>query len=341
MTVSKLDKEPFFSVIIPAYNAEKFIHRAIGSVINQTFGNWELIIVENGSADRTTEVCAPYMKDNRISLTHSEKGVSNARNKGIELSKGSWIVFLDADDILLDNALEEFFEISNSYQPDLMVGKLYGDSLSNEDTAAVREKSELKNFMLQCLESPTKKCTLHGVAFYNETIKNNRIQFETDIRYAEDSIFFVNDLLCCKNIVVLEKPVYKVFYNSASTIRSNEKHLEEEYLPAINRIGNLLDLNDIEIRNYWYVFTLNQLLIVFVNDVFARKEPVRQQKADAMKIMEIPEYKTAIQNLDLSYTHGVNKIMFTMMKRRMMTGISMAAHYKRKQNLKKAERQNV
>lgn len=85
MTDKGATATPKFSVIIPAYNAEKFIHIAIQSVQEQTINEWELIIVENGSTDNTTAVCEKFLNDKRIKLLHSEKGVSSARNKGISV----------------------------------------------------------------------------------------------------------------------------------------------------------------------------------------------------------------------------------------------------------------
>ena len=80
---------PKFSVIIPAYNAEKFIHLAVESVQNQSIDDWELIIVENSSEDNTTAVCEKFLNDGRVSLLHSKKGVSAARNTGIEAARGT------------------------------------------------------------------------------------------------------------------------------------------------------------------------------------------------------------------------------------------------------------
>ena len=114
---------PKFSIIIPAYNAEKFIHLAVKSVQKQSVDDWELIIVENGSKDDTTAVCEKFLNDRRVSLLHSKKGVSAARNIGIEAARGTWLVFLDADDQLLENALQKYLEIDNEYSPDLIIGE--------------------------------------------------------------------------------------------------------------------------------------------------------------------------------------------------------------------------
>ena len=103
--------QPFFSIIIPTYNRSSFITKAIESVMNQTFTNWELIIIDDGSKDDTKEVIERYIqKDNRITYyyqTNAER--SAARNHGISKAKGKWICFLDSDDYYLTNHLQNFY----------------------------------------------------------------------------------------------------------------------------------------------------------------------------------------------------------------------------------------
>ena len=102
-------KDILFSVIIPTYNRANMIGKAIDSVLAQTYTNWELIIVDDGSTDNTKDVVQSY-NDSRIKYFYQEnKGRSVARNYGIELSKGDYISFLDDDDYYLENFLEEFF----------------------------------------------------------------------------------------------------------------------------------------------------------------------------------------------------------------------------------------
>ena len=92
--------EPLISIIIPAYNAEKFLEQAVNSVKQQAYKNWEILIIENGSSDKTTNLSEKLVQKDKIALFHSEKGVSQARNMGIKKASGEWILFLDADDKL-------------------------------------------------------------------------------------------------------------------------------------------------------------------------------------------------------------------------------------------------
>jgi len=102
------NKKPLVSVIIPCYNGEKFIGEAIESVLNQTYKNWELIIVDDGSTDGSKAVIKPFLKDPRIKLVEHEqnRGIPAARNTGIKVSSGKYIALLDVDDRWDPNKLE-------------------------------------------------------------------------------------------------------------------------------------------------------------------------------------------------------------------------------------------
>ena len=100
--------EPMISVIIPVYNVEKYLARCIDSVLRQTYRNFEIILVDDGTPDRSGEICDEYAaKDSRISVIHKENGgLSSARNAGIEAARGQWLQFVDSDDYIADCMLE-------------------------------------------------------------------------------------------------------------------------------------------------------------------------------------------------------------------------------------------
>lgn len=102
-----MNESPLISVIIPAYNAERWLGDAVGSVLAQTIGNWEVVIVNDGSTDSTSAVARTFT-DPRIRVIDKENGgVSSARNRGIQAAKGAFLFFLDADDVMLPDNLEE------------------------------------------------------------------------------------------------------------------------------------------------------------------------------------------------------------------------------------------
>ena len=98
------------SIIVPVYNVENYISRCIDSILSQTFADWECLLIDDGSTDNSGDICDAYSKkDQRFIVCHKENGgVSSARNEGIEMSKGEWITFIDADDWILPEYLEHF-----------------------------------------------------------------------------------------------------------------------------------------------------------------------------------------------------------------------------------------
>src|SRR5690554_1294971 len=101
-----METKLLMSIVIPCYNGERFIRETINSVINQSYSNFELIILNDGSTDKSLEIIES-IKDNRIQVINkTNSGVSDTRNKGLQISKGSFILFLDADDIIEPKFLE-------------------------------------------------------------------------------------------------------------------------------------------------------------------------------------------------------------------------------------------
>jgi len=109
------DMSPEISIVIPAYNASRYIRDSISSVLDQTFSSWELIVVDDGSTDNTAEIIKGFLTDPRIKLLQQKnRGVSAARNAGIQEAKGRYIAFLDADDFYLKTNLQYKFDILNA-----------------------------------------------------------------------------------------------------------------------------------------------------------------------------------------------------------------------------------
>ncbi|SDL28405.1 Glycosyltransferase involved in cell wall bisynthesis [Clostridium cochlearium] len=120
------------SIIMPAYNCERYIEDAINSVIAQTYNSWELIVIDDGSKDNTVRIIEELSnKDYRIRFYKNEKnlGVSETRNRGISLAKGEWIAFLDSDDMWEDSKLEKQIKLSNKVGAEFV---FTGSSFINE-----------------------------------------------------------------------------------------------------------------------------------------------------------------------------------------------------------------
>ena len=111
------DGREMVSVIMPAYNSEKYVSEAIESVCNQSYQNWELLIVNDGSTDHTPQIIDKYSdKDPRIKVFHRKnEGVSMARNVGLNQSRGNYVTFIDSDDVYHAERLERMVEVFEQY----------------------------------------------------------------------------------------------------------------------------------------------------------------------------------------------------------------------------------
>ncbi len=107
--MSKSVENPLISIVVPVFNAEKYLAETIQTILNQTYKNWELLLVNDYSTDNSKSIAKPYLKDKRISWVDLEKnsGAAISRNKGIELARGEYIAFIDADDLWKKDKLEK------------------------------------------------------------------------------------------------------------------------------------------------------------------------------------------------------------------------------------------
>ena len=123
--------QPVISVIIPVYNAEKYISYCVDSVLKQSYKELELILVDDGSTDSSPELCDNYAeRDNRVHVVHKRNGgVSQARNVGIEHATGEYIMFVDNDDILSHNALKTYASMVTKYGVDIIQGKIVSETI--------------------------------------------------------------------------------------------------------------------------------------------------------------------------------------------------------------------
>lgn len=138
-----------FSIIIPIYKVEKYIHKCIDSILNQTFQEYEIILVNDGSPDNCPQICDEYAKqDSRIKVIHKENGgVGSARNTGIKNAKGEYIIFLDSDDMMVNNCLIEVYNFLKENDCDILFCNFivnYKGKIKEKDFSFIVDKLDSK-----------------------------------------------------------------------------------------------------------------------------------------------------------------------------------------------------
>ena len=118
-----MQEEVKISIIIPVYNVEKYLHECLDSIINQTFKDLEIICVDDGSTDKSSEILEEYeQKDKRFTvISQPNKGVSAARNRGMQQAKGKYIMFVDSDDYIASNACELIYNSAEEKRCDILL----------------------------------------------------------------------------------------------------------------------------------------------------------------------------------------------------------------------------
>ena len=231
------------SIIIPAYNTEKYIYRAIESSIRQTYKNIEIIIIDDGSTDNTLKAAQKYNYDKRVRIFQQDNnGVSSARNYGIREAKGEYIIFLDSDDWLEDDAVELFINTQSEYPGKLVIfaTKLYNKERINNTTPQklIRNtKDAIINFSTSHLGA------VYPKIFAKKIILDNKIFFREDIHNHEDGLFVFEYIHYTDGIIYTDTPIYNCYPRPDSATRVKfKRRMAESVVKAdtimINYPGN-------------------------------------------------------------------------------------------------------
>lgn len=205
------------SIIVPVYNASRYLCECIESILSQSFRDFELILVNDGSTDDSLDICKKYEKsdDRIIVVSQANGGVSKARNRGLDVAKGKWIIFADADDYFLDDALSILSERAMQTGTDLVLAnamKLKNGKLS--------ELHKLKSEVLPNAIMSIKHFALWGYLFNADIIRKYKLKFIEGLAYSEDRLFIYQMARYCKTIAFCNKPIYVYRINDASACSS-------------------------------------------------------------------------------------------------------------------------
>lgn len=220
-----------FSFIIPAYNAGKIISAAIES-ITEKVPDAEIIVVENGSTDDTADVVERICEKNvNVQLLHSEKGVSAARNMGIEQATGKWIIFVDADDQWVgeENTVRDLLSTS----PDIC----FCSYLKGQGEVVFGFPSkDVEEIRAWLMSRPTQRMTIWAKIYRREFLIENNLFFNTQLRVSEDSEFLVRCMAVCRTGLVSSSIIYNNILDGASVTRTVDQSRITGHLDAMRLV---------------------------------------------------------------------------------------------------------
>lgn len=216
--------QPLISIIAPVYNTEPYVSYMIDSVLEQTYPNWELILVDDGSSDTSGAICDRYA-GGKIKVFHTENaGVSAARNTGLMHAKGEYIVFCDSDDMVVPDFLRKLYTAITSYNADIAYCDAF--ELENEFYSPIVEQvihPQIKTYKKDDIVKLPMRFyhVVWGKIYRADLITSNHIQFDVQLSRGEDSLFIYLVSLCSNSIVHLEEKLVNYRIRTGSLMRSS------------------------------------------------------------------------------------------------------------------------
>ena len=266
------------SIIIPVYNTEQYLFHCLDSILNQSFSDFELLLIDDGSSDGSGAICDVYSeKDNRIRVFHKENGgVSSARNMGLDKANGEWVAFLDSDDLFPEDALSKLLLCSDD-DVDMVYGGIrkFDESSDTIETIAVRGRERISvEEALDAFVAPEERNGDWHKYLYNRIyrmiiIKRFGLRFKEEIYYKEDGLFVVQYLCQCENkVACIPDIVYLYRQVNNSAMGSLATKYNERLLTNLDAHGYIYqelrkrgvckdlirrELNEIVLGNYFWI----------------------------------------------------------------------------------------
>ena len=302
------------SVIVPIYNAEKYLEEAVNSILTQTYDNLQIILVNDGSTDNSWELCKKLENnDSRITaVTQKNGGVSVARNQGLDLAIGEWIMFVDPDDILDKNIVSTLLqEIDDNM--DIVIGSCYGFNSSSKKRAhffaeSISFTDDNMDLYLQLLEASygqtgelfTAIGVPWGKLYRRSFLEKYNLKFDPKLRRMQDNIFNMYAFYYAKEIKYIDYPLYYYRLDNINSFdKRNKTRYEKIFKPVIEERYKGLNKLNLYSNPQLYQGYLNEAANVFINII--------NNRILEYKKINVEELKSKVYFKDLSFNKNLLK----------------------------------
>jgi len=316
-----MESEILISFVVPAYNAEDTLKKCVQSITASNDKRIEIIIIENGSTDNTLQIAKELASlDSRIKVFISEKGVSNARNFGIEKATGKWMVFVDADDRIINKKIKYLIVDAEEKDVDLV---LYGHRKGTKlypvsDADRTYKEVGVEQARIEMIENPTRYMQVWAKLFKLRIIRENQIIFDNRIRLSEDSDFMLRYGRYCGSIKFSSECIYQYTLNPVSTMRLFDGSKVADYIIAIGRSEQFVLNESDAIKKAFQKYILMHMYIIMVRDVFncLNRQPYVKKYKKMTNIMEMQIFAQAIANINMIECINIRMLplLFTKLK---------------------------
>ena len=318
---------PLFSVIVPIYNVEAYLPQCIESILNQTYADFELILVDDSSPDNCGKICDGYAaNDNRIRVIHKENGgLVSARQAGANEATGSYICCVDGDDWIAADYLKTFAEEAEKCLSDMIcVGMMLAFSdrqipkaISFRAGAYCRAEIEKEIFphLMQNKKAGYFTPTVWAKAIKRELYLSIQLSVDPRIKIGEDGACTIPCVYRAQSMSILPDCLYYYRQNDASMTK-NKKAFSWSGPELIARhLMQQVDCTQFDFQEQLYRKTAHELFSVVVSQ-FNRDEAYRTIKQDILRNLDTPIYREAIEHAEFSDIRG--KVMVFAMKYRIL-----------------------
>lgn len=247
------------TLIVPVYNSERYIGKCLDSILNQTYTNFEIMVVNDGSTDKSQDIIDEYKKnypEKIISIEQSNKGVAVTRNESIKKASGEYIMFIDNDDYIDKDYIETFTKIAEEEDFDIVIG---GYRRPNENGKVLRQmKLEDKEWAKFLVMAPWAKI------YKKSYLINNNIEF-LSVNIGEDVYFNLKAMLLSDKIKVIDYIGYNWFFNTVSVSNSKQKDIRNlQVYELLNSCYNMLNKCKLLEKKYEVIKTYFTRYIVWL-----------------------------------------------------------------------------
>ncbi len=261
------------SIIVPIYNVEKYIDKAMESIVNQTYKNLEIILINDESKDKSIKICEKYIKnDTRIKLVNQKnKGLSGARNTGLENATGEYIMFIDPDDTFELDACENLYKEIEKTNADYVIANYR--NMDEDDTKWDKPAFDINKYkkMQVSIKEPTRCFYVMNSGVWNKIFRKEfldaiKVKF-VEKTPAEDAIFTTYCFIKAQKVYYTPEIVYNYRLRESDSISSS---CSKEYFLGINRAykmiyNNFKENNQIDFYRFFYAKSMNYILYKFID----------------------------------------------------------------------------
>lgn len=328
------------SVVVAIYNVEKYVKKCVESLIDQSADDYEIILVDDGSTDSSGKIIDSYLNYENIRIIHQKnKGVSVARNTGIENSNGEWLTFVDGDDYVEKNFINKILKSIDEFDTDMLVfnynaffdenNKFKCRTVPFDQDQYISDDKDLfqKRMISQYYKGGDKNTVVSSGTTWckvirNNIINNNKIRFKPGLLKAQDTVFWLNTTEHVNRIYYLNENLYN-YRLSAGSISSGKKYIKnsiEEFSNLINEYEKFID-NFKKDDSFIDAFNLRCIQVLMWNidhNFFNKKnnEDFNKKIKLFRDFIKIKEYKNAINSVSLDYLPKRLQVMMYFVKRK-------------------------